>query len=881
MRQQLAVGLAAVIALGLVYVGLTVVIIHWTSSSSSGPSTSTSGNQPSWRASTDRPADPTQSSWYDSRDFTVVIDAGSSGSRVQVYSWRNHAHVRSSNYQPEVLRGLPIIEKGDEHGKRWHWKETPGISTYATKVHRLAEHLRPLLDFALDVVPADRVSSTPVYLLATAGMRLLPLRQQSMVMDAACRYTQRRTAFRITSCDRQFQVIPGTAEGIYGWMAVNYLLDGFPKTGDRRMYTKESEDPVRHTLGFLDMGGASTQIAFEPTALMAQQHADDLTVLTLRNLDGHNTVYKVFTTTFLGFGSNEARRRYTHELVQPANLLNDEDLSAPSTPVPDPCLPPGLVLTTDLTSVNAGDGALEVKRAHLGHVTLTGTGSFAECSKRVITLLNKAIPCPTDPCLFNGIHVPAIDFTYQQFVGISEYWYSSHDVFGLGGVWDFDTFKAKATEYCQTPWTTIQTKFAAHNQADRLQMQCFKATWLATILHDGFGVPRFPLHHLNFTEELVHAQQVSQAHGVSIPFQSIHTVKDFEVSWTLGAALLHAAESIPIATDTTDHAPGLWALSTDQHATAPVGVVFPQQAHWHHHNIQGSVHSLMASLWGSGDARSSQPHIRSWMRPLGLAFIFISIAVVVVAMAQKRRRENFWSFESPAPWNRALAPEQPSGVSSWWLGLIYKLNQLWLATTRCRPLSGAATSDGLPLTTFDADSLPSNASMPRFGAPEQPFGTTRGITEEELYPDRYTSRRGRQSLDTLYASTTSRSSSRTRVTVNYPTPLTTSSVTITRNSLSTRSTGNASGSSIGGSRYSALGPNGTMPDAQPALVKTNSALSIPALTKRRSEFAASGAASPNPGPGLAGRLSAGTRSFSAHALPSIATSKSEKGIYDR
>jgi hypothetical protein len=62
-----------------------------------------------------------ESSWDKDRQYGIVIDAGSSGSRVLVYSWKDVTIQRKDG-----AVGLPIIDKADEKGQTWHKNIEPG-----------------------------------------------------------------------------------------------------------------------------------------------------------------------------------------------------------------------------------------------------------------------------------------------------------------------------------------------------------------------------------------------------------------------------------------------------------------------------------------------------------------------------------------------------------------------------------------------------------------------------------------------------------------------------------------------------------------------------------------------------------------------------------
>lgn len=46
-----------------------------------------------------------------------------------------------------------------------------------------SSYLEPLLDFAAQQIPSDKHMETPLYILATAGMRMLSLADQESILD--------------------------------------------------------------------------------------------------------------------------------------------------------------------------------------------------------------------------------------------------------------------------------------------------------------------------------------------------------------------------------------------------------------------------------------------------------------------------------------------------------------------------------------------------------------------------------------------------------------------------------------------------------------------------------------------------------------------------
>lgn len=393
--------------------------------------------------------------------------------------------------------------------------------------------MQQLLDHALDVVPPEEVENTPIFLLATAGMRLLPEAQRSAVLNEICAYARENTRFQLPDCDLHIQVIPGETEGLYGWVAANYLLGGFDAPADH------DHGKGHHTYGFLDMGGASAQIAFAPNATEAEKHANDLKLLRMRTLDGSPQEYKVFVTTWLGFGVNEARRRYVEALLE---------ASPEAKELPDPCVPEGLQVTTKGSPVEQGSDEENGVTPHL-----LGTGKFTECLSKTYPLLDKDAPCPDAPCLLHGVHVPAIDFDVNHFVGVSEYWHTTHEIFEMGHkdkAYDFKTYQERVNEFCSKPWEDIVEGVNKHQWGKKVDAStalevCFKASWLINVLHDGIGVPRTGLEDMkagiNGTKAVL---DKTKEKGYRDPFQAVNKIDGTEVSWTLGKMVLYAASQV-------------------------------------------------------------------------------------------------------------------------------------------------------------------------------------------------------------------------------------------------------------------------------------------------------------------------------------------------
>lgn len=554
--------------------------------------------------------------------YGVVIDAGSSGSRIHIYRWLKADRAVQDGTETE-LQSLPVVKSH----KDWALKIHPGVSKFGDEPDLVGEkHLQKLFDHANNIVPKESRPSTPIFLLATAGMRLLPDNKRKRLLDTICSYTKSATEYLITDCDLHFQVIPGETEGLYGWIAANYLLGGFDAPEDH------DHGKNHHTYGFLDMGGASAQIAFAPNSTEVERHANDLKLLRFRKVNGSVDEYKVFVTTWLEFGVHEARRRYVEALQEQYDGTHKE--------LPDPCLPSGLKLSSkgDILTPDKVDG----KVAHM-----IGTANFKECLRATFPLLNKNKPCVDAPCLLNGVHVPAIDFDVNHFVGVSEYWHTTHEIFEFGHkdkAYDLKTYQERVNAFCSSVWSDIQRDVKKRKWGEKVNEKttaevCFKASWLINVLHDGIGIPRVGLEQLknghNVTKDVLHEVKHK---GFTDPFQAVNKIDGKDVSWTLGKALLYAASEVPpkrINTLPVGFGSNTAGIPADFQFAGIDHVAKPS------HNDTGS------ESW-----KDSLLHDKSPRRVPGLLLFMVIICIAVFLLCGKDRRSRFYQKVLPRQWTR-------------------------------------------------------------------------------------------------------------------------------------------------------------------------------------------------------------------------------------
>jgi hypothetical protein len=153
--------------------------------------------------------------------------------------------------------------------------------------------------------------------------------------------------------------------------------------------------------------------------------------------------------------------------------------------------------------------------------------------------------------------VPAIDFDVNHFVGVSEYWHTTHGVFKLGhkgGKYDYSAYRKSAEGFCGQDWDVISMLVQDKKWGEKVDEKvarevCFKASWLINVLHDGIGIPRLGMDDLNgggHTHNVTRIM-IKRAKGLGFidAFRPFDKIAGVEASWTLGKMVLYAASLVP------------------------------------------------------------------------------------------------------------------------------------------------------------------------------------------------------------------------------------------------------------------------------------------------------------------------------------------------
>lgn len=267
--------------------------------------------------------------------YAVMIDAGSSGTRAQVFSFQNGTLSETKIFSHDN----PIAALG----------YAPGTGP---------AFFKPLLDQVRAAIPSKKQQmKVPVALRATGGLRLAGIEFAERVM-AEARKALMGSGFLVK--DEWISILDGHAEGVGAWTSANYLRGHFNESAPKSAAVAE-------------LGGASFQVVFEATEAAledleeirrntkasSQSSISPPKVVTMK---GFNPDRKLISVTRTGLGLADFKKKL-YFVFDREGVLEEGN----------PCFRDGKVYKDKKILVGL-TGSEEHKT-----VTITGMGNFDNC----------------------------------------------------------------------------------------------------------------------------------------------------------------------------------------------------------------------------------------------------------------------------------------------------------------------------------------------------------------------------------------------------------------------------------------------------------------------------------------------------------------------
>ncbi|XP_059648839.1 probable apyrase 6 [Cornus florida] len=378
---------------------------------------------------------------YGKRKFGIVIDGGSTGTRIHVFEYVIRGRVLDFDLGENGLASMRVI---------------PGLSAYMDDPGGAGGSLVDLLEFGRKRIPKEHWGETEIRLMGTAGLRMLELGVQEQILES-CRRVLRSSGFKFG--DDWASVITGSDEGIYAWVVANYALGTL------------GQDP-HQTTGIIELGGASAQVTFISSEPVPPEFSHIVKY--------GNITYNLYSHSLLHFGQNVAFDSFRESLVTRGIEFATESLQ--SGQFVNPCIPKGY--SHDTKSWNLSPGSLAEKNWYLS--TLHPGGNFSECRSAALMLLQKgtgAEKCSYQHCYIGSTFIPKLRGKFLA----TENFFHTLKFFGLSPKAYISDLMRAGQQFCEEDWSKLKIKYHSFDDEDLLRY-CFSSAYIVALLHDSLGI---------------------------------------------------------------------------------------------------------------------------------------------------------------------------------------------------------------------------------------------------------------------------------------------------------------------------------------------------------------------------------------------------------
>ncbi|KAF4670455.1 Ectonucleoside triphosphate diphosphohydrolase [Perkinsus chesapeaki] len=412
--------------------------------------------------------------------YKVVLDAGSTGTRVHVFKFRRRTG------EEDLL-----LERTSNPEMTFFRKVDGGLSLYKNNPEEARRGLQWLLEEAASGVP--EAVGAQALLLATAGLRLIP-RESAEELLQVSRSVIRESPFTLVR-DDDVAILDGSDEGLYMWRSVDFSYGR-----DTNITTKPS--------AVVDLGGGSVQLAYRlhegpevspsveakfseylrpvhSTGLFSTPSRLRIRDYFLASAADTSTVSPphgpLYVHSWLGYGLEAARKRILEE-----NVNGTSPCIVPSDSLPEFYDYAGVRLSVhsdDRPSATRYERCLEVVREALDLDEDCGARDAAECA------FDGAWRGPMDPSNYT-FRVFSYVFDVARANGLVPS--GAHEI-----VTTVVDFRRVAQQRCwdatagSSPWA------------------CLDAVYVTSLLSDGFGIsdtdPIIAAERLTYDDNLLYA----------------------------------------------------------------------------------------------------------------------------------------------------------------------------------------------------------------------------------------------------------------------------------------------------------------------------------------------------------------------------------------
>ncbi|XP_043466194.1 ectonucleoside triphosphate diphosphohydrolase 5-like [Leptopilina heterotoma] len=284
--------------------------------------------------------------------YAVIIDAGSTGSRVFAFRFRTSTE-----------NGSPVLESELFH------QEKPGLSSYADNPIEATKSLGILVEKAKSAIPSSEWGDTPLLLKATAGLRLLPADKANRILEVTRNFLN-SSGFQLN--ENSVSIMEGVDEGIFSWVTVNFLLERFSQQGTQNL------------VAVIDLGGGSTEVTY----CLNEENVNH----SVYNISVFNQNMSVFTHSYLGMGLMAARKAI---LVSESAAKNGNGIIV----VHSKCFDPAANITwnyngQDYNILGSVENDFEVNNNSIEEEDNSSSNKFQDCINVVEKYTNTIIDKP-------------------------------------------------------------------------------------------------------------------------------------------------------------------------------------------------------------------------------------------------------------------------------------------------------------------------------------------------------------------------------------------------------------------------------------------------------------------------------------------------------